>query len=135
MPDHAAVQLVAVRLVHDTELRAAVDGQADHHRELAVARDELLGAVERIDEPAAPGSHRVTVVEVLLRDDAVTREALAQLRDDEGVGAPVGLGHRVGLALELYVEARRVHLEHQHTCLARELSGDIDLGLQHRGAP
>src|SRR6185369_12546273 len=51
--DDAAVELAGRRLVHDAEPRLAVDREADHHRELAVLRDELLRSVQRIDVPAA----------------------------------------------------------------------------------
>ena len=41
---------------HDAEHRSAFVNQRDVHRELAVPREELLGAVERIDQPVAAAS-------------------------------------------------------------------------------
>ena len=51
LPHSADIQQVAGRLHDNAQDRAPTDRQADHYREFAVARNELLGAVHRIDNP------------------------------------------------------------------------------------
>src|SRR5690606_12552579 len=54
---------------HHAERRAPAYREADHDAELAVARDELLGAVERIDEPTPLRALEARGYGALLGDD------------------------------------------------------------------
>jgi hypothetical protein len=53
--ERAAVRRIDGGLVNDAEHRLTGAEQADHDREALAAADEVLGAVDRVDEPQPPG--------------------------------------------------------------------------------
>jgi hypothetical protein len=73
--------------------------QADRHRELREAVNEIGGAVQRIDDPqvidVAFGPARAR----LLGQDRVVRIRCRQHRDDGLLGRPIDLGDEVAAAL------------------------------------
>ena len=88
-----AVDDIQGRAIEDTEDRCAVFDQADAHAELAVAFEELLGAVEGVDQPKA--SVRVDIpvaADVLLADDRDAGGELPQRGNDDLLRRRVGLG-------------------------------------------
>ena len=95
---------------------------ADHDHELAVARDELARAVERVDEEDA---FRIAVAGkglglALLCDDRHVRKQLVQPLTDQLVGLPVGFRDRIARALEIDAELGGVHLTNQDRGFARD---------------
>lgn len=119
------VQLVGHRHVHHAQYRMIFVDQRDVHGEFAVAFDELLGAVERIDEPMEFVGAPLFEGDFLIffRND---RKAVGQLFEpgtDHGIGASVGQGQGrvVGLSLYLHSLGLGIYLQN---CLAR-LAGDM----------
>ncbi|KAG1083663.1 hypothetical protein G6F40_014699 [Rhizopus arrhizus] len=91
--------------------RALVD-QGDVDAELAVALDELAGAVQRVDQPV-----RAPVATLLpwhlrrfLGQDRKLRGQLLQALFDHLVGGQVGRGDRAVVILDPHVEATGIHL-------------------------
>src|SRR5262249_21073151 len=72
--------------------------------------DEVLGAVDRIDDPAAP---LIADCTELLAEEAVRGKRVAEHLADRLLGALVGLRHRRGVGLQRDVEASAVVL-HRH---------------------
>ena len=90
---------------HDAEHRPSVLDQADQHRELAVARDELPGAVERVDQPEARrrrGKPRLR--HGFLGDDRDVGKRRRQHLDDDPLGSEIGLGDRCLVVLLRHLE-------------------------------
>jgi hypothetical protein len=81
--------------------RLAFLDQRDVDRELAVARNELLGAVERIDQPeaAARNLRQRARRGRLLGDHRDLRGELGERLEDKVLGRLVGLGDRRGVLL------------------------------------
>src|SRR5688572_20714527 len=108
--------------VHHAERRRIALHEPDHHDELWVSFDELVGPVDRIDEKHL--TRRREVGErfwlALLGDDRYSWEFLRQAFHDERVGAPVGFGHRIGRTLEVHDERRRVHLRDERCRFGRD---------------
>ena len=102
--DDAEVELVEDGLVHDAERRGAVDGEPEHHRELAVLRDELLGAVERIDHPYPLLRQPVPRVGGLFGEPAVGGKRAEDVLLDAGVGLEVGGGDGIVVALLAHLD-------------------------------
>lgn len=76
----------------DPEHRLVVDKQRDQRGPHRHAAHEVLGPVDRVDDPAARG---VPVHAELLAEHGVLRAVLGQLREDQLLGAAVGVGDRV----------------------------------------
>ena len=102
----AGVELVVRGLVDDAELGPAVDREADHHGELAVLRDELLGAVERIDQPEGPTIERGLAAgcHLFFRDDGDAGRELTQAGQDDGLCRMVGVGDGTLVGLVTHAE-------------------------------
>ena len=120
----------ARRLIDDPEPRDAVDGKADHDGELAVALDELLGAVHRVDDPEAVVREPPLRVGRLLGEDAVVGKVDGQPLDDERVCGLVGIGHRLVADLPLNVRAVAVELHDHLARLARQVDRYTQLSLE-----
>jgi hypothetical protein len=106
---------------HGAEHRPAIFDERDVDGELAVAADEFLGAVERIDEPeAAPDLGHVAGGDRFLGHHGDVGRQRLQGRDDDGLGALVGLGHRRGVLLAAHGEVGRIDLEHHVAGTARD---------------
>src|SRR6185369_8930256 len=94
--------------------------------------DEVLGAVDRIDDPAvllvADGAE-------LLAEEPVRRKRAAEHLADRLLGTLVSLGHRRGVRLQRDVEAGAVVLQRDLAGGARSLDrrgqGAIQLGWRH----
>jgi hypothetical protein len=67
------------------------------------------------------------VLGVLLGDHSVVREADAQGVCQEGVGAAIGFGDRVGLALPVDAEIGGVDLEQDRAGCTRQLARALEL--------
>ena len=89
------------RQMDRAERRHAPVDQRDVDRELAVAGDELAGAVERVDEPeAAPVDGRDLAARgPFLGDDGDVRRQLPERRDDQPLGVLVGVGDGAAVGL------------------------------------
>ena len=105
--------------------------QRDVHRELAVARQELARAIERIDEPvAAPlAAHREGDLRGLLRQHRQLGREPSQLLHDQPVRTQVGSGERRVICLG----GRRqrlctVHLEDPPSRRARNHGAALEQG-------
>jgi hypothetical protein len=98
-------------------------------RELAVALQELLGAVERVDEPIAlPLAPRRRVGwGRLLGQDGQTRRELFEGATDDRVGHSIGFRQRriVALALDGKIRAA-VNLENRLSGFASNLASCIE---------
>ena len=113
------------------EGRRALD-EADVHRELAVALDELLRAVEGVDAPEVGPAFALGVRQqlILLRHDGNLRVGGRERVADDGVRRRVGLGQRGPVGLEVrdglpLVEGRlRVDLHDGVARLLRD-GGDV----------
>ena len=115
---------------------------AQHDAELAALLDELVGAVDWVDEEGALGGGEGCVVFLgaLLGDDGHTGKLLLQGGDDELVRALVGQGHRVGRPLELNRERCIVHIHDDGGGALRqrgEKGEDVGVigGVAHSGTP
>ncbi len=91
------IGLAGNRDMHDAEHRHTRLDQGDVDRELAVALDELLGAVERIDQPEPSPDHfrRQAGDGFLFRDDWNVGRKRAQHRQDYRLGRRIGSGDRL----------------------------------------
>ena len=87
-----------------TTTRSSV-GQREQGRPHRHAADEVLGAVDRVDDPAPVAAGRRVVAE-LLAEQRVVRALRRQRRADGGLDRPVGVADRsqVGLGLDDQVE-------------------------------
>ena len=100
------------RRVNHAANRHAVFHQRDIHREIPPALDELLGAVQRIDEPEQrPDLGRLSCRNGLLGHDGHGGRQVLQRLDDEGLGALIGLGDRRLIILAADREVGGVHLQ------------------------
>ncbi len=97
----AGIGHVPDRDMDDAEDRDAVLDEADIDGELAVAVDELLGAVERVDEPEEGRRRNRQAVRrrMLLGDDRDVRRRRGESLEDQRLGMLVGKGHRRGVVL------------------------------------
>ncbi len=114
----------------DAQQRPAVLDQRDVDGELALALDELLGAVEGVDQPERPAGNlgNVAGVHRLLGDDRILLANFPADRLQDQLFRPlIGLGHRRGVALARNVEVGGVDLEDRP---ARAF-GDIADGVHH----
>ncbi len=119
----AAIGLVERRQMHDAEHRHAAFDQRDVDGELAVARDELLGAVERIDQPEALRrlGGQALGLRLLLGDHRNVGRQAAQGGQDHRLRRQVGLGHRRLVGLALGGEVGGIDLEDLGAGVARDL--------------
>ncbi len=80
----------------------AVRDQRDIDGEVGAPVDELLGAVQGIDEEEAGGQLGGAVARLLLGDHADGGAKLLQRREDHRLGLAVGLRHRARIGFELH---------------------------------
>jgi hypothetical protein len=111
----AAKVRVDAGLVHHPHHRDPADDQADHDREAVAAADEVLGAVDRVDEPDPVGAEPGQVVLELLADHHVGREGRVQAGDDQRRGVAVSRGDRLVTGLVLDHQAGGAGGHHQGT--------------------
>ena len=92
----ADVGLVLNRHVHDAEHRSFACDQRNIHRKFAISIDELLGAVERVDQPVAVPLRRSSKSgqSGFLGDDRHIRRQCCQTCDDALMRGEVGLRQR-----------------------------------------
>ena len=123
----ADIRLLQHRDVHHPEYRPVSIDQRDVDREFAVTVDELLGAIEWIDQPVALPVLPLfeSRQPVFLRDDRQVGGQGLQPGDDAAMGCQVGLRQRGLVAFRLNAEIRGVDFEY---CLTR-LAGECDDGL------
>ena len=97
--------------------------QRDVDGEIAVAADELLGAVERIDQEEAIGSGRHPAGRhALLGHHRHLRRKPFESGEQHDLGQSVGFGHRRRIGLEGNVDRPGVNVEDDPSGLDR--SGD-----------
>src|SRR4029453_3658511 len=109
--------------------------ECDVHRELAIARDELLRAIERIDEPVAlplPTFAVRDVARLLGKHRHVWRER-AQTCHDDVVRLGIGQRERRLISLVGHLELLAVHAENRIARAPRERNyiRDQALGYWH----
>ena len=99
------------KLVGDRHVDEAQDGcagldEGDVDGKIAVALDEFLGAVQRIDEPEAVKIFALGVGDllVLLGDDGVTGGQVPEAGDDDVVGGAIGAGEGRFVGLDFDAE-------------------------------
>ena len=112
-PERALVEPADRRREHDAEHGAPLLDERDVHRELAVALQEFLRAVERVDEPEArPSTTRRGIGRrgFFRQHGQRSVERSDSLRDDP-VRDLVRLGQRRTVVLELHGEIAGVYLE------------------------
>ena len=127
------------RRQHHAEHRLARLDQGDVDRELAVFAQELLGAIERVDQPerAVGDLRHVACGDRLLRDHRNLGSQLGEPGEDHRLGGLVGGGHRRGVGLGAHRHVAVVVLEDHR---AGALGQHHDLGqqmiqiLHHRSA-
>src|SRR5439155_9609124 len=127
-----AQQVAGDRVVDDADGDLARVLEPDQRGPDGHVADEVLGAVDRVDDPASPLiAHRA---ELLAEEPVLGKRAAEHLADDL-LGALVGLRHRRRVRLQRHVEARAVVL---HRALARRTRGlgrggqrAIQLGWRH----
>ena len=102
------------RRQHHAQHRQAVFDQCDVDGELAIALDELLGAVQRVHQPEAV-THlgRVAGGHGLFGHHRDVRGQRRQPGQDHRLGTLVGLGHRRGIGLALHRKISGVN-RHDH---------------------
>jgi hypothetical protein len=112
-PDAARINHAQHRHVHHAQHRAVAINERDIDGEFAVAVDEFLGAVERIDQPETRPGRARTVIQLrgfLGQYRNVGRE-LVQARDDHIVRGAVGLGQGRAVVLLGDLETALVDIE------------------------
>ena len=115
LPRHAVPDGAADRRLDHAEDRHAVFDERDVDGELAVALQELAGAVERVDQPEArPAAALFQRDRVcgLLRQHRDLRRQPRQAVDDAAVRGEVGGGDRAGIGLGAHGEV--VAVVHRH---------------------
>ncbi len=123
------------RGIDETEDRAVMVDQSDVHGEIAALFDELLGAVERVDEEEAFAALALLPVQSLLRDDRNAGRELLESHDDDRFRLRIGERHRARIALERKLGSA-VKMPHDRGTRARGGIGENcrRLGKIERGA-
>ena len=95
-PAAGPVHNAQCRRQYHAEHRLAIFDQGDIDRELVIALDELLGAIERIDQPQTRPGATFFIADGgrLLRQHRDIRRQRPQPRADERMGGAVGFGQR-----------------------------------------
>jgi len=88
----------------DADARPAVLDEPDHHREAVVAADEVLRAVDRIDEPEPARAERAGRRRQLFGDDRIAVERRGETGDDQLRREAIGDRHRLVAGLHLDAE-------------------------------
>ncbi len=114
MSDDTHRDVARLRQSDNAEHGATRHGEPDHHGELPIACDELLGPVQGIDEPGAfLGDLRAqgcfVLGQALFGHDTVVGERGREPVDEQGVGPPIGLGDGLPSGLELHFEVAPIH--------------------------
>src|SRR5690606_35750604 len=117
-------------LVNHAEHGPARAGEADHDREPLAAADEVLRAVDRIDEPQPRRGKRGPGAPQLLADDRIARELRTQAGDDQLARALVGDRDRLVAELHLDAELAAAQLHHFDARGTRELHGGDQLAAE-----
>ncbi len=110
---------------HDAEDRPMGVNQGDIDREFAIAIDEFLGAIQRVDQPVtAPLTTFFKRRQpVLFRDDRYTGRQFRQPGHDASMRGEVGLCQGRFVTLLLNVEIRSVDFKDCLTRVSREGNG------------
>src|SRR5258708_39889316 len=92
-PVRRPIHLALDRIVGHSEHRYAVLDQRDRDREFRDAVDELLGPVERIDDPNAPAFEPRVIVHSLFGEPSIFGKRIVQQLLDRAVGLEIGLSN------------------------------------------
>jgi hypothetical protein len=88
-------QLAPHRVVRYAKHRLMILGQRNRDRKLRHPADELLGAVQRVDDPDACTLEPFLVVLALFGEPSIAWKRFAQNRSDRTVGLQVGRRHGI----------------------------------------
>ena len=119
------------RVMDDAHRDFATLLQCDQRRPEPDAADEVLRAVDRVDDPA----HLVRSVPAeLLAEGAVRREGASEDLDDRLLGFAVGPGDRCGVGLERDFDALVEVLERDLPRGTRRVHGRVERAVTHFGS-
>ena len=124
------------RLIAGHGQRTTVLDQRHQDVELPGALDELLGAVDRIDDPAPRNAQAVIVVLTLFAQDRVVGKTLGQDGTNRLVGGEVRVGY--GRPIALRIRRRRfsvIELPDDGAGRERRRDGAIEIRLMTRMLP
>src|SRR5689334_4965775 len=125
---HGSIKYAGQWLIDYAQNTGAVLGESDLDREVAVAVDEAVGAVEWIDHPHARLFETAFCVDRFFGEDAVVGKLAFETVDDQFVGDRVGLGNWLDVVrgrLLFYVKRAFVVLENRSPRCPRQLTGDM----------
>ncbi len=105
------IEFIEGRRVDYSEHWSPILDESDVDGEFAVAGDELLGAVDRIDEKEASLAASSVGDFVLFRDDWYVGRKLAERLDYHPFGGDIGLSHRRTVGLPAARKIARVDFE------------------------
>jgi hypothetical protein len=119
------------RHIHHAEQRRAVINERDIHGEFAVTIYELLGAVERIDQPEAlpAGAFAVFDLGRFLRQNRNGGRECREVCNDYVMRGAIGVGERRAVILAADIELAFVHIQNA----AAGLGGDVHHVFQPQG--
>ncbi len=123
------VEIAGDRIVDDADGDLAVLLEGDQRRPEGNVTDEVLRAVDRVDDP--PSLARARAAE-FLAEHPVLRERAAEDLDDHALGLAIGLGHRRVVGLDRDLEAAPVILQRDASGGPRRLDRGFQRRLTHR---
>src|SRR5208337_4684747 len=124
-------KLAPDRIIGHAQDRHSILGQRDRNAELGYALDELLGPVERIDDPYPARLEPRAVVGGFLGEPSVIRKIRPQDLFDRAVGLEVGAGDRVVPSLQAQLVGPALPVAAQNlTGRARRLDSKFQFALE-----
>jgi len=132
------VEVIAADIEDDAEDGVARVEEADADGEGGEARDEVIGAVDGVDDPGAAVGVRAIegdgVGEIaFFADEAVGGVALFEVGEDESLCIAIGVGDGLGVAFGESLDVAEV-LEGDAAGVAGELDGELEVvGEGHEG--
>ncbi len=117
------------------EHRLAALDQRDIDGELAVAADEFLGAVERVDEPEEirRRTGQAVGLALLLGDDRDAGRGGGERGEDDRLGALIGKRHRRGIRLAADREIAGIDLHDRIAGAPRRVEADREEAFKIEG--
>src|SRR6185369_8466728 len=112
---HGPIKHPRQRLINHTQHALSFFGQSNLNREVAVAVDEAVGAVERIDHPDARFIQPSFGVDRFFRKDSIVRKYTLQTVNDHLVGNGVSLSYRLDVVSgSLLLDMKRTVVEFEN---------------------
>src|SRR5215203_4510343 len=103
LSDNCREKHVGGRLVGDRDDRASIDYESNEHVELAGLVDELVGTVDRIDDPDPRISLARFIVDAFLGQKRVTRKGVVDGLADDPVCGKIGIGNYRTVFLDIFL--------------------------------